>query len=342
MPGALHCASCLQLIHSAELESLAAEARQSESRGETAASRDLWMRALTLLPPLTAQYKAIDGHLGHLDELLKGEHQKREEHSVRARWTKALGPLGVAAFALWKFKALVLVALSKGKFLLMGLSKLGTLGSMLASIGVYWGIYGWQLAVGFILCIYVHEMGHVWMLRHFRLPASAPMFIPGLGAIVSLYQSPKNHGQDARIGLAGPVWGTAAALFCYACGKALASPLWLSIAHLTAALNLFNLVPVWQLDGGRGFRALTANDRWMILALALVLWGATGQGLFFLILLGGAYRLYRRDPAPAHDRPVVVEFALLLVVLGALSSSPLPDRVESKAAALSSTSARAN
>jgi len=96
-----------------------------------------------------------------------------------------------------------LFALTKAKFLLLGLTKLSTLGSMLAFLGVYWSMFGWKFALGFVLCIYVHEMGHVAELRRFGIAASAPMFIPGLGAFVSLKQLPANVMQDSRVGWPG-------------------------------------------------------------------------------------------------------------------------------------------
>src|SRR5260370_20561054 len=132
----------------------------------------------------------------------------------RRNWTKRLVPFWVVFAFLLKFKTFVLIALTKAKFLLFGLAKVKTLLTMLASFALYWSLYGWGFAAGFILGIYVHEMGHIWALRQFGLRASAPMFIPGFGAFVSLYDSPANVGQDARIGLAGPFWGAGAAIAC--------------------------------------------------------------------------------------------------------------------------------
>jgi Zn-dependent protease len=125
------------------------------------------------------------------------------------------------------------------------LGKFKTLLTMLASMGLYWNWFGWRFAVGFVLGIYVHEMGHVWALHRLGLRASTPMFIPGFGAFISLYDSPANVGQDARIGLAGPLWGAAAALAFLLPSLFLpGGTLWLAIARATAMINLFNLTPV--------------------------------------------------------------------------------------------------
>jgi Zn-dependent protease len=229
-----------------------------------------------------------------------------------AAWAKRLGPIGVA----------VAFAVGKGKFLLLGLSKLKTLVSMLAFLGVYWALHGWQWAAGFVAGIYIHEMGHVWALHRFGLRAGAPMFIPGFGAFVSLYGSPANAGQDARIGLAGPLWGAAAALGFWLPGMAMDSGVLLAIAHTTAWLNLFNLTPVWQLDGGRGFRALDRTQRISMLVLLLLLWAATREGMLWIPILGAVYRaLISKDAPPGGDRTVLSQFAGLVVFLAMLLAS---------------------
>jgi len=230
-----------------------------------------------------------------------------ESASVKG-WAKRLGPLGVL-LAFW----------SKAKFLLLGFSKLGTVLSMFASFALYWNYFGWRFAAGFILGIYVHEMGHIWSLRQFGLRASVPMFIPGFGAFVSLYDSPANVGQDARIGLAGPLWGAGAAIACLIPWLGASSPLWLAVAHATAYINLFNLIPVWQLDGGRGFRALDFAERLALLALMGVLWWITSEGLFLFLMAGAAYRIFfSKDFPPQGDRGVAVQYAGLLLLFGVM------------------------
>jgi len=317
LPGdALSCPSCRQLVHAAELERLAREAQEKERAGEIAASIQLLRQALQLLPFGSAQASAIRARVAALGSQLS---TARENPKAQSSWKKRLGPFGVVLALLAKFKTVILVALTKGKFLLLGFTKLNTLLSMFASMGLYWALYGWKFAVGFILGIYVHEMGHVWALRHFGLRASAPMFIPGFGAFVSLYDSPANVGQDARIGLAGPTWGAAAALACLIPGYFGGSGLWMAVAHATAYINLFNLIPVWQLDGGRGFRALNRQERLMLLVLMAALWWITGEGMLIFLTLGAAYRIFwTKDYAPEGDRGVLFEFAGLLILFGAL------------------------
>jgi Zn-dependent protease len=235
-------------------------------------------------------------------------------------WIKKLGPFGAIAVAALKFKTAIFLLLTKAKFLLFGLSQLKTLLSMFAFFGVYWALYGWKFAAGFVIGIYIHEMGHVWMLRHYGLRASAPMFIPGFGAFVSLYDSPADVNEDARIGLAGPLWGAGAAITALLLAGAYPQqPVWLAVARATAYINLFNLIPVWSLDGGRGFRALDLRQRWMWIGLVALLWYLTRSGLFVLLLVGALYRVFwKKDPAARPDMGAFLEFAALLALFGAL------------------------
>jgi hypothetical protein len=98
--------------------------------------------------------------------------------------------------------------LGKAKFLLLGMTKLPTLLSAVAAFGVYWTVWGWKFALGLVASMYVHDMGHVFALRRYGIRATAPMFVPGLGAFVCMEQYPKSQREDARVGLAGSDVGT--------------------------------------------------------------------------------------------------------------------------------------
>jgi Zn-dependent protease len=317
-PSALACPECHQLHYAARLEELAGAAREKERAGEPRAAADLWRQALELLPAEAAQAQVIRDRISTLGA--QGATAQIPGSTKQApNWTKRFGPFGVIIVFLLKFKTFILLALTKAKFLLFGLAKIKTLLSMFASMGLYWALYGWKFGVGFILGIYIHEMGHVWALKRFGLRASAPMFIPGFGAFVSLYDSPADAGEDARIGLAGPTWGAAAAIFFYLAGLLTSSGIWMALAHATAYINLFNLTPVWQLDGGRGFRALDRQQRLMLAGLMLLLSWASGSGWFIILAIGAAYRIFMAKDHPAiGDRGVLMEFGILLLVFGAL------------------------
>jgi Zn-dependent protease len=178
--------------------------------------------------------------------------------------------------------------------------------------------YGWKFAAGLIASIYVHEMGHVAWLRHYGIPATAPMFIPGFGAFVRLKRHPATPGQDARVGLAGPVWGAGAAIAFLAMGLAARWPLFVAIGRVGAWINLFNLIPIWQLDGGRAFNALSRRQRgWAAAALWLAAL-ASRDGMTFLVAIGATARAFSSRAPERGDAPIVALYLGLAVGLTAL------------------------
>ena len=211
-----------------------------------------------------------------------------------------------------------LVFLSKIKFLLLGLTKASTFISMFAFFGVYWSIYGWPLALGLVVAIYIHEMGHVMMLRQLGIEAGAPMFIPGVGAVVLLKQHVVDPIADARIGLAGPVWGLGAGLAAAAVYAVTRAPIWLAIAELTGFINLFNLIPFWQLDGSRGFHALSSSQRWLVVGAVAVALLLTEQRMLFLVGGVGVWRAMQRESGPGDTRALAT-FVVLVLALSALA-----------------------
>jgi Zn-dependent protease len=151
--------------------------------------------------------------------------------------------------------------------LLFGAGKLGKLlttgGTMLLSVFAYAVIYGWRYAAGFVALIFCHEMGHFVAARQRGLPAGLPTFIPFVGAWIDLKAMPKDVETEAYVGLAGPVAGTLAALACYFAGRESGSGLLLALAYAGFVLNLFNLIPVAPLDGGR-ITAILSPRVWLL------------------------------------------------------------------------------
>ena len=316
----LKCPGCGQLVHAGELERLGTEARALEASGDFAGSMECWRRTLVLLPPDSPETATIKDYLEVLNFRRAKAEGSHEEEAKKASWMKRFGgPFVVIGGLLWKFKTIALLIFTKAKFLLFGLAKLKTVASMFLFFGVYWAQFGWPFALGFALSIYVHEMGHMWMLRQYGLRASAPLFIPFVGAFVALYDSPADVHQDARIGLAGPTWGLGAGIFCGLMAILTGERIWAPLAHTVGFMNLFNLLPVIFLDGGRGARALDQQQRWAALGLSLALAWMLGQFFLLLIAVGFGYRLYKKDAAPAADWPAFWQFGGLLVTLGLLS-----------------------
>jgi Zn-dependent protease len=193
--------------------------------------------------------------------------------------------------------AAILVVVSKGKALLLLLPKLKLLttsGSMLVSITAYSLIWGWKFAVGFVLLLFIHEMGHVIQLRREGIPSSAPLFIPFFGAVVWGRMLEGNALAEARVGLAGPILGSVGAAACWAIGAGIDSDFWRALAFIGFFLNLFNLAPVTPLDGGRAVAALSPWMWFLGLFLVAGLAFAYPNPIIFLILLMGVLDVHRR------------------------------------------------
>lgn len=300
----LSCPACHSLLYAAELEDLSRKAQIAANGGSLVKAKEFWTQALAYLPPETVQYRSVQARIADLTQKIAAAGP-----AAHGGWRKGIaGGLGPIALLLWKFKVLI-----------FGLAKMSTLLSMFVSFGFYWRIFGWPMAAGLIISIYIHEMGHVIELRKLGIPAGAPMFIPGLGAIIQLRGVNLPPVQDARIGLAGPIYGLGAAIVAYALFVFTGQKIWAAIAQLGAWINLFNLIPIWQLDGGRGFQSQTQWQRIGLVALAAALWAVTKEPMYFLIILGAGYRLFlKRDPSPAPDNAGFAQFSGLLVTLGAV------------------------
>ena len=303
------CPACAALVHSAQLKQFAADAEAAAGSGDPAAARDHWTSALALLPAESQQHKAIRDRIAELTRSIDTSSTGTAAAKDGVPWWRR----GWAGFA----TAAVLLA-SKLKFLLLGLTKASTFFSMFAFFGVYWSIYGWPLALGLVLSIYIHEMGHVAMLSRCGIAASAPMFIPGLGALVQLKQRVDDPLTDAKIGLAGPIWGLGAALVAVGVYALTHATIWFAIAQLTAFINLFNLTPVWQLDGSRGVHVLARWERWTLVAAILVALLLTEQRL--LLIVGGVavWRSFQREAGPGDTR-ILATFVTLVIALAWLA-----------------------
>jgi Zn-dependent protease len=235
------------------------------------------------------------------------------------------GLLAALIFAAAKLKA-ILVLLPKIKVLT-------TSGSMLVSVAAYSLIWGWKFALGFVVLLFVHEMGHVIALRREGVQASAPLFIPFLGALVWAKSLGGNALAEARVGLAGPILGTIGAAACLPVAWLSGADMWTALAFTGFLLNLFNLLPVTPLDGGRAMAAL-APWMWFVgLGAVVALAFAFPNPIILIIAVVGAFDVYGRwtrrrrggDEARAYykvcgrDRALVgfVYLALIaLLVLG--------------------------
>lgn len=174
-----------------------------------------------------------------------GQPTSTSTSKLRRAWQRLIGTLVAIGASLAKFGAL-----------LIKLKYVGVVLSMFVSIAAYAWLFGWSFAVGLVLLLLVHEMGHVVVLRRQGVPASLPLFVPFLGAFVSMRAAPRSAFQEAVSGLAGPAFGTAGAVVVAYWADATGSTFLRALAFFGFFVNLFNLLPVLPLDGGRAAAAL--------------------------------------------------------------------------------------
>ena len=197
------------------------------------------------------------------------------------------GMLVGGALLLWKLAAPLLLVLKNAKFFWAGLT-------FFVSVAAYTTIWSWRFALGFTVLILIHEMGHVIQLRREGVPATAPLFIPFLGAVVGMKGLPRNAWVEAKVGLAGPVLGTVGAGACLALAVTLDSDLLRALAYTGFLLNLFNLIPVLPLDGGRAAAAVHPAFWFVGLFAVALLFFMHGSTILLLIAVLGGYELYHR------------------------------------------------
>jgi Zn-dependent protease len=165
---------------------------------------------------------------------------------------------------------------------------------MLVSVAAYSLLWGWKFAVGFVLLLFVHEIGHVLQLRREGIKASAPMFIPFLGAVIWAKSLGRDALAEARVGLAGPVLGSIGAAALIPVASATGNDLFTALAFTGFFLNLFNLLPVVPLDGGRAMAALSPA-MWLVGFAGLVaLVFVFPNPIILLIALFGGMETWRR------------------------------------------------
>jgi Zn-dependent protease len=200
---------------------------------------------------------------------------------------RRIAPLGAAIIAfLAKLKAIILL-LPKIKLLV-------TAASMAVSIAAYATIWGFAFAAGVVVLLLVHEMGHVIALRREGIKASAPMFIPFLGAVISARSLGDDAVAEARVGLAGPILGSIGAGVCLLIWQITGHDYWRALGYFGLFLNLFNLLPVVPLDGGRAMAAMTPWMWFAGFAGVVVLAFVFPNPIILIIAVFAGYETYRR------------------------------------------------
>jgi Zn-dependent protease len=307
--GTLVCPECQTLTYGAYLSQLAAQAQQMEQQQMWVEARELWRSALQWLPPETQQAMSVERHIAQIDARLKlAEDQK-------AKWTKRLGPFAPIALFLMKIKSFLFLAL-KAKFLF----------GLLGFFAIYWAIYGWQFAVGFTACLFIHEMGHYVAVKRRGLKADLPIFFPGFGAYVRWYSQGVSREDLAAIALAGPLYGLTAALACLALYWGTHLGIFIVLTYVGAWVNFLNLLPILGLDGAQATYALSKMQRGLLAATCIVFFALTVQGgdfsgagvlwIFLIVGLGMVWRVFTRDEPEEPNTRIFLYFQGLILVLG--------------------------
>jgi Zn-dependent protease len=196
---------------------------------------------------------------------------------------KLLAPILAVGFLVLKYGAV-----------LLKLKVFTTAASMLVSIAAYAWIWGLPFAVGFVALIFVHELGHVLELRRQGVPASAPLFIPFLGAVIGMKQLPDDAWKEARVALAGPILGSVGAAAFLVAADVSGSDLLMALAFVGFFLNLFNLIPIVPLDGGRAVGALHPAIWLLGLLMMVAIAVVSPNPILLIIVIVGALELWRR------------------------------------------------
>ena len=214
------------------------------------------------------------------------------------------GILAVVLAILAKFKFMLLFILGKLKFVFVIL-KFGkfasTLGSMLLMIFVYAQMFGWAYGLGFVLLIFSHEMGHYIAAKKVNIDVSGPVFIPFVGAFISMKDEPDNAITEAKIAAGGPILGSLAALICVLFYVLTNSQLFLALAYSGFMINLFNLIPIHPMDGGRIVTAISPKIWFIGIPILLFISIKFFNPILILFLISGCVQAFKQWKKPKSD-----------------------------------------
>jgi len=233
------------------------------------------------------------------------------EHELKQRPGKRAGILALVLGLLVKGKGLLLFLLKALKLdILLQVFKLGSLGGTLITMALmaraYAGANSWAFAAGFVLLLFLHEMGHYLTARQYGVEVSAPVFIPFMGAFISLKGKPENAEVEGKIAIAGPLAGTLGTGLTAAAWLLTGQEVFQGLVYVNILITLFNLIPFGFLDGGRVASALSGR----LWPVGLVLFGAlalaTRNPLLLLLLITGTLgalkgRKTDREADPYYD-----------------------------------------
>lgn len=211
------------------------------------------------------------------------------------------GALAVVAAVLAKFKVVIFLIFAKLKFILIAL-KFGkfasTLVSMIFMIVIYAQMYGWAYGLGFVLLIFAHEMGHYLVAKKLNINVSGPVFIPFFGAFISMKDQPADAVSEAKTAAGGPILGSLGALACAGGYMITGNNLFLALAYTGFMINLFNLIPVHPMDGGRIVTAISPKMWFIGIPILLFIAIKFFNPLIVIFLIMGCIQAYKQWKNP--------------------------------------------
>ena len=230
------------------------------------------------------------------------------------RSRNVIGWLGSGLLAAW-------AVVKYGLLLAVKIPALTTLVSAVISIGAWSLVFGPWAAIALVVMLFVHEMGHVVEIRRQGMQATAPVFIPFMGAAIFQRSHPTNALRQAQIGIAGPIAGTIGATIAFIFYTSTHAPIFLIAAWFGFFLNLINLIPAGMLDGGW---ILAPVSKWLLVAgYAVIAFGvfflhAFSVLLFVIALLGLPMLIarFRNGDSAYYSVPAGAKWAIGLAWLG--------------------------
>lgn len=235
------------------------------------------------------------------------------------------GAFAVIGAILVKFKVVIFLIFAKLKFILIAL-KLGkfasTLVSMLFMIVIYAQMYGWAYGLGFVLLLFAHEMGHYIVAKKVNINVSGPVFIPFIGAFVSMKDEPENAIAEAAMAAGGPILGSLAALGSVLIYMVTDNNLFLALAYTGFMINLFNLIPIHPLDGGRIVTAISPKI-WLI-GIPILLYVSIEffNPIIIMFLIMGcvqAYKQWRNPDTNYYNTSISTKIIFSLIFFGLMA-----------------------
>ncbi len=213
-------------------------------------------------------------------------------------------------------------------------AKTANVGWAVVSAATWSLLFSWQFALALMVQLFVHEYGHVHAMRRTGMKVRGLYFVPLLGAMAVTEDAFTSRRQQAYVALNGPLWGSAFALVPAGLWLWTHNPMWATVAAWWALINLFNLLPIAPLDGGRVLHAF-AHSYSSSLGMALSALGLVGAvavatylgfSLIWLVVALGAMELASESQArtgvralrllPEPARFAVPHWLYLRAVLG--------------------------